>query len=120
MKTIKIMFASILILYILYCNLITDRESFISIVYLLFSILFIVFICLRFLKINLFIIFLLWILFNQFPFIQSAFKKDLCLDIGYCKEGLTINIEGKQITVNKETCIENKGHWIEDKHCCRF
>ena len=45
---------------------------------------------------------------------------DGCMDVGYCKEGLPLNIEGKKITVNKQTCIENDGKWLEDRKVCKF
>ena len=45
---------------------------------------------------------------------------DSCVDSGYCKEGLPLNIEGKKITVNKQTCLENDGKWIEDRRVCQF
>lgn len=50
----------------------------------------------------------------------SSDPLDSCLDSGYCKEGLPLNIEGKKITVNKQTCLENDGKWIEDRKVCQF
>ena len=50
----------------------------------------------------------------------SSNPLDSCLDSGYCKEGLPLNIEGKKITVNKQTCLENDGKWIEDRKVCQF
>ena len=50
----------------------------------------------------------------------SSDPLDSCLDSGYCKEGLPLNIEGKKITVNKQTCLENNGKWIEDRKVCQF
>ena len=47
-------------------------------------------------------------------------NKDLCLDTGYCKEGLSLNTEFGQITVNQETCIKAHGTWIYDKKYCKF
>ena len=52
--------------------------------------------------------------------IISSDPMDGCMDVGYCKEGLPLNIEGKKITVNKQTCIENDGKWLEDRKVCKF
>ena len=52
--------------------------------------------------------------------IISSDPMDGCMDVGYCKEGLPLNIEGKKITVNKQTCLENDGKWIEDRKVCQF
>ena len=52
--------------------------------------------------------------------IISSDPMDGCMDVGYCKEGLSLNIEGKKITVNKQTCLENDGKWIEDRKVCQF
>ena len=52
--------------------------------------------------------------------IISSDPMDGCTDVGYCKEGLPLNIEGKKITVNKQTCLENDGKWIEDRKVCQF
>lgn len=52
--------------------------------------------------------------------IISSDPMDGCMDIGYCKEGLPLSIEGKKITVNKQTCLENDGKWIEDRKVCQF
>lgn len=52
--------------------------------------------------------------------IISSDPMDGCMDIGYCKEGLPLSIEGKKITVNKQTCLENNGKWIEDRKVCQF
>ena len=46
--------------------------------------------------------------------------KDICLDTGICKEGLTLNIENNQITVNEKTCTNNKGKWIDKDKICIF
>lgn len=70
----------------------------------------------------------------QFVFIGFAFiifsllitamifsdKQDACLDSGYCKEELQLNIEGKKIIVNEQTCNENNGTWHPDKKVCHF
>lgn len=45
---------------------------------------------------------------------------DTCLDISFCKEGLSLNIEGKKIVVSEQTCKENNGTWYPDKKNCYF
>jgi len=46
---------------------------------------------------------------------------DGCADDGYCKEGLILhNEDGKEFVLNKNTCLENKGKWIEDAKSCNF
>ena len=52
--------------------------------------------------------------------IISSDPMDGCMDVGYCKEGLPLNIEDKKITVNKQTCLENDGKWLEDRKVCKF
>lgn len=68
-----------------------------------------------------------YILFHLLIFLVPLFiillindDTDACLDSSYCKEGLPLNIEGKQITVNEQTCKENNGIWYPDKKACRF
>lgn len=46
--------------------------------------------------------------------------QDACLDSAYCKEGLPLNIEGKKIIVNEQTCLENNGIWYPNKKACNF
>ncbi len=46
--------------------------------------------------------------------------KDACLDSGICKEGLPLNVEGRQIIVNEKTCKEENGNWIEKRKTCKF
>ena len=46
--------------------------------------------------------------------------KDACLDSGYCKEELSLNINGKTILINEQTCIENNGEWLSIKKVCQF
>jgi len=52
--------------------------------------------------------------------IISSDPMDGCMDVGYCKKGLPLNIEGKKITVNKQTCLENDGKWLEGRKVCKF
>lgn len=52
--------------------------------------------------------------------IISSDPMDGCMEVGYCKEGLPLNIEGKKITVNKQTCLENDGKWLEKRKVCQF
>lgn len=70
------------------------------------------------------IIIILGIIFILSPFVllhrYLTDDVDTCLDISFCKEGLPLNIDGKKITVNKQTCIENNGIWYSDKKICHF
>ena len=52
--------------------------------------------------------------------IISLDPMDGCMDVGYCKEELPLNIEGKKITVNKQTCLENDGKWLQGRKVCKF
>ena len=46
---------------------------------------------------------------------------DSCFDDGYCKEGIILhNEDGKSYILNKNTCMENNGKWIEDANSCKF
>ena len=45
---------------------------------------------------------------------------DTCLDVGYCKEGLPLNVEGKEIIITEQTCKDNNGIWYSDKKVCQF
>ena len=45
--------------------------------------------------------------------------KDTCLDSGVCKEGLTLRMnDGKEIIINKDTCIQYNGEWREKRRDC--
>ena len=45
--------------------------------------------------------------------------KDACLDSGVCKEGLTLRMnDGKEIIINKGTCIQYNGEWREKRRDC--
>lgn len=46
--------------------------------------------------------------------------KDVCLDTGFCKEGINVNIKGIRIVVNEQSCVDNFGIWDSDKKVCRF
>lgn len=46
--------------------------------------------------------------------------KDACLDSGVCKAGLTIKIDGQEIIINKQSCIEHNGQWREKYNDCVF
>ena len=45
---------------------------------------------------------------------------DGCMDVGYCKEGLPLNIGNKKVIVNKQTCLENDGRWYDNRRVCQF
>lgn len=48
--------------------------------------------------------------------------KDICLDSGVCKSGLTLvdNETGIEFTVNKQTCKKFNGKWKEKDNFCHF
>ncbi len=52
--------------------------------------------------------------------IISLDPMDGCMDVGYCKEGLLLNINEKTILINEQTCIENNGKWLSVKKVCKF
>ena len=64
------------------------------------------------------ILFLL--IFISLVIITGLDPKDTCLDSGYCKEGLLLNINEKTILINEQTCIENNGKWLSVKKVCNF
>ena len=64
--------------------------------------------------------FVLFIISIIIMLIISSDPMDGCMDVGYCKEGLLLNVGNKKITVNKQTCIENDGKWLEDRKVCQF
>lgn len=70
------------------------------------------------------IVIIVGIIFLISPFIllhrYLTDDQDTCLDISICKEGLPLNVEGKKITINEQTCKENEGIWYSDKKVCRF
>lgn len=51
-------------------------------------------------------------------YITMLDDKDICLDSGYCKLGMKININGQEITINKSSCLENNGKL--KKNVCIF
>ena len=64
--------------------------------------------------------FVLFIISIIIMLIISSDPMDGCMDVGYCKEGLPLNIGNKKITVNEQTCIENDGKWLSIKKVCQF
>lgn len=68
-----------------------------------------------------FIIFSLFFVSAIFIKTNLDIDKDTCMDSGFCKIGLRVNIQsGKQITINKKSCIDNKGKWLQKKQVCNF
>ncbi len=70
------------------------------------------------------IISILFIIIFFLPYISYEIfvhdDKDVCLDSGFCKEGLTLNTENGEIIVNKNTCEANGGIWKEKIKACKF
>ena len=52
--------------------------------------------------------------------ISTSDPMDGCMDVGYCKEGLPLNIGHKKVIVNKQTCLENDGRWYDNRRVCQF
>ena len=67
-----------------------------------------------------FILFVIVILVILLFIALKADDKDLCLDTGYCKEGLIINTRFGKIIVNQANCINSNGKWIQNKKYCKF
>ena len=68
------------------------------------------------------------ILFGLFSVLIQWFNNsdfwnmDFCLDTAICAEGLTINVEGKMITISRtisrQSCAELGGVWSEERKEC--
>lgn len=61
---------------------------------------------------------LLILVFSVFYVIKD--DKDICLDSGICKEGLDVNIQYGEITINKENCIKYNWLWNDEKRFCKI
>ena len=61
-------------------------------------------------------------IFAAFIFLFNCIYDDMdaCMDTGTCKEGLSLNINGRQIIVNEKTCTEENGTWTEKRKTCQF
>lgn len=46
--------------------------------------------------------------------------KDICLDSGICREGLIINTQYGEISINKENCIKYNWLWNNEKRFCKI
>ena len=46
--------------------------------------------------------------------------KDICLDSGICREGLIINTQYREISINKENCIKYNWLWNDEKRFCKI
>lgn len=67
---------------------------------------------------NLFAVLGLIIVFTVIIAINFPLKSDYCLEDGDCKSGRVIIFENKEITLNKENCIENGWKWYEKSQYC--
>ena len=54
------------------------------------------------------------------PIIIKYFDKNECIEDGNCREGLTIFINNKKVTISEKTCNENKGKWNKKYTICYF
>lgn len=66
------------------------------------------------------LIFLLFILLLLTFYFLFENDQTLCLSDNYCKEGLKLNTEIGEIIISKETCIQTKGRWEEDRKWCNY
>ncbi len=58
------------------------------------------------------------LIFGVFYVIKD--DKDICLDSGICKEGLDVNTQNGEITINKEICIKYNWLWNDEKRFCKI
>ena len=62
-------------------------------------------------------------LFIAFYFLLAYFIPDDpvtdCIEFGFCKEGVpVINHQGKEVIINKQTCIDNNWKWDAETNDC--
>ena len=62
--------------------------------------------------------FLILFIFGVFYVIKD--DKDICLDSGICREGLIINTQYREISINKENCIKYNWLWNDEKRFCKI
>ncbi len=58
------------------------------------------------------------LIFGVFYVIKD--DKDICLDSGICREGLIINTQYGEISINKENCIKYNWLWNDEKRFCKI
>ena len=58
------------------------------------------------------------LIFGVFYVIKN--DKDICLDSGICREGLIINTQYREISINKENCIKYNWLWNDEKRFCKI
>ena len=58
------------------------------------------------------------LIFGVFYVIKN--DKDICLDSGICREGLIINTQYGEISINKENCIKYNWLWNDEKRFCKI
>ena len=58
------------------------------------------------------------LIFGVFYVIKE--DKDICLDSGICREGLIINTQYGEISINKENCIKYNWLWNDEKRFCKI
>jgi len=58
------------------------------------------------------------LIFGVFYVIKD--DKDICLDSGICREGLIINTQYREISINKENCIKYNWLWNDEKRFCKI
>lgn len=67
-------------------------------------------------------LFVIWSLFFMLLYSCVSTKKDYtymdCAEFGVCKEGLTTNTSKGQITITKDTCLQNNWLWNDKEKVC--
>ena len=58
------------------------------------------------------------LIFGVFYVIKD--DKYICLDSGICREGLIINTQYREISINKENCIKYNWLWNDEKRFCKI
>lgn len=55
-------------------------------------------------------------------FDPKGMAEDICLDTGYCEEGIMLNgCFGKEsCVINKQTCLQMNGKWLEEARVCQL
>lgn len=56
-----------------------------------------------------------YIVFPEFPRINTIIDIDNCIEYDVCKEGLEVYYKNEKILINKDTCMKNNLKW-DDKY----
>lgn len=70
---------------------------------------------------KIFIFFTAFIILSVFSFFYiliQVSENDTCLDIGLCREGLTVNTVYGMVEINKNSCEKYNWKWFEETNTC--